>query len=45
MIAVRDEEALGTSSSVGVDGAAKTDVAAANAAIALKVFIMEGCLS
>jgi hypothetical protein len=37
-LAVEEEVARATSSSVGVPGAAKTEVAAANAAIA-KVFI------
>lgn len=37
--ALEDEDARATSSSVGVPGAAKTDVAAANAASA-KVFIL-----
>jgi hypothetical protein len=41
-MAVRDvEEARATSSSVGVPGAANANVAAANAAIALKLFMIE----
>ncbi len=38
---VRDEDARATSSSVGV-GEAKTDPAAANAATAVKVFMLGG---
>jgi hypothetical protein len=41
VMGVRVEDALGTNSSTG-EGAAKAEVAAANAAIALKVFMMGG---